>query len=150
MQMATVQQGQVLRFRCSMVLRFTCSMVCIFMCSRPHRFRFRGINRFLVSSPTFSMFQGFFRFHHRHPPSQCMFLSVKVLSHGSLHKKKNAFEHLRQGTRTVRQYERKFSRLCRFVGYVDKPGDPALRILPYGYGPVYVVGVLVAGGEIGR
>ena len=33
---------------------------------------------------------------------------------------------------------------------VDKPGDPALRILPYGYGPVYVVGALVATGEIGH
>ena len=33
---------------------------------------------------------------------------------------------------------------------VDKPGDPALRILAYGYGPVYVVGALVAAGEIGR
>ncbi|KAF2610048.1 hypothetical protein F2Q70_00011647 [Brassica cretica] len=32
---------------------------------------------------------------------------------------------------------------------VDKPGDPALMILPYGYGPVYVVGALVAAGEIG-
>ena len=33
---------------------------------------------------------------------------------------------------------------------VDKPGNPALRILPYGYGPIYVVGGLVAAGEIGR
>ncbi|KAF3547523.1 hypothetical protein DY000_02008237 [Brassica cretica] len=32
----------------------------------------------------------------------------------------------------------------------DKPGDPDLRILPYGYGLVYVVGALVAAGEIGR
>ncbi|KAF3585421.1 hypothetical protein F2Q69_00030217 [Brassica cretica] len=31
----------------------------------------------------------------------------------------------------------------------DKPGDPALGILQYGYGPVYVVGALVAAGEIG-
>ncbi|KAF2570909.1 hypothetical protein F2Q70_00002677 [Brassica cretica] len=31
----------------------------------------------------------------------------------------------------------------------DKPGNPVLRILPYGYGPVYVVGALVAAGEIG-
>ncbi|KAF2561962.1 hypothetical protein F2Q70_00017523 [Brassica cretica] len=35
-------------------------------------------------------------------------------------------------------------------GLVDKEGDPALRILPYGYGPVYVVGALVAAGEIAR
>ncbi|KAH0867226.1 hypothetical protein HID58_074248, partial [Brassica napus] len=33
---------------------------------------------------------------------------------------------------------------------VDEPGGLALRILPYGYGPVYVVGVLVAAGEIDR
>lgn len=33
---------------------------------------------------------------------------------------------------------------------VDKPEDPALRILPCGYGPVYVVGALVAAGEIIR
>ncbi|WZZ70840.1 hypothetical protein YC2023_082210 [Brassica napus] len=32
----------------------------------------------------------------------------------------------------------------------DKPGDPALRILPYWYGPAYVVGALAAAGEIGR
>ncbi|KAF3540494.1 hypothetical protein F2Q69_00023087 [Brassica cretica] len=36
------------------------------------------------------------------------------------------------------------------VSIVDKLGDPALRILPYGYGPVYVIGALVAAGEIGR
>ncbi|KAF2573149.1 hypothetical protein F2Q70_00005169 [Brassica cretica] len=29
---------------------------------------------------------------------------------------------------------------------VDKPGDPALRVVPYGYGLVYVVSALVAGG----
>ena len=33
---------------------------------------------------------------------------------------------------------------------VDKPGDHVLRILPYGYGLVYVVSALVAAGEIGR
>ena len=33
---------------------------------------------------------------------------------------------------------------------VDKPGDPAFRLLPYGYGPVYVVSALVAAGDIGR
>ncbi|KAF3540824.1 hypothetical protein F2Q69_00024243 [Brassica cretica] len=31
---------------------------------------------------------------------------------------------------------------------VDKPGDPALRILPYGYGPVYVVDALAAAGRL--
>ena len=31
---------------------------------------------------------------------------------------------------------------------VDKQGDPASRILPYGYGPVYVVDTLVAAGEM--
>ena len=36
------------------------------------------------------------------------------------------------------------------VEIVDKPGDPAFRILPYGYGPVYVVGALVVAGEICR
>ncbi|KAF2538742.1 hypothetical protein F2Q68_00021782 [Brassica cretica] len=36
------------------------------------------------------------------------------------------------------------------VKVVDEPGALALRILPYGYGPVYVVGVLVAAGEIDR
>ena len=34
------------------------------------------------------------------------------------------------------------------VSIVDKPGDPTLRILPYGYGPVYAVDVLVAAGKI--
>ena len=29
---------------------------------------------------------------------------------------------------------------------VDKPRDPASRILPYGYGLVYVVDILVAAG----
>ena len=33
---------------------------------------------------------------------------------------------------------------------VDKLGDPALRIQPYGYGPISVVGTLVAAGDIGR
>ncbi|KAF2616530.1 hypothetical protein F2Q68_00040012 [Brassica cretica] len=33
---------------------------------------------------------------------------------------------------------------------VDKLGDPALRILPYGYGPISVIGALVAAGDIGR
>ncbi|KAF3556196.1 hypothetical protein F2Q69_00012658 [Brassica cretica] len=33
---------------------------------------------------------------------------------------------------------------------IDKPRDPSLRILPYGYVPVYVVGAFVAAGEIGR
>ncbi|KAF3498397.1 hypothetical protein DY000_02053634 [Brassica cretica] len=33
---------------------------------------------------------------------------------------------------------------------VDKLGDPALRTLPYGYGPISVVGTLVAAGDIGR
>ena len=33
---------------------------------------------------------------------------------------------------------------------VDKPGDPAFRILPSGYGPVYVFGAFVAAEEIGR
>ncbi|KAF2559769.1 hypothetical protein F2Q68_00015256 [Brassica cretica] len=42
------------------------------------------------------------------------------------------------------------SRTGPFLPPVDKPGDPALRILPYGYGPAYVVGALVAAGEIGR
>ncbi|KAG2275951.1 hypothetical protein Bca52824_058506 [Brassica carinata] len=34
------------------------------------------------------------------------------------------------------------------VEVVDEPGGLALRILPYGYGPVYVVVVLVAAGEV--
>ncbi|KAH0898840.1 hypothetical protein HID58_048408 [Brassica napus] len=38
----------------------------------------------------------------------------------------------------------------RHVIEFDKPEDPALRVLPYGYGPVYVVGALEAAGEIGR
>ena len=33
---------------------------------------------------------------------------------------------------------------------VDKLGYPALRVVPYGYGPVYVVGALVITEEIGR
>ena len=33
---------------------------------------------------------------------------------------------------------------------VDEPGDPALKILPYGYGIVYAIGALVAAGGIGR
>ena len=32
---------------------------------------------------------------------------------------------------------------------VDKPGDPDLRVVPYGYGLVYVVSVLVAVRKIG-
>ena len=33
---------------------------------------------------------------------------------------------------------------------VDKPRDPTSRILPYGYGPVYVVDTLIAAGEMDR
>ena len=33
-----------------------------------------------------------------------------------MHQKKNAFEHLRQGTRSVREYEREFCQLCLFAG----------------------------------
>ena len=32
---------------------------------------------------------------------------------------------------------------------VDKPGDPALRVVPYGYGLVYVVSALVAVRKVG-
>ena len=34
----------------------------------------------------------------------------------ALHQKRNAFEHLRQGTRSVREYEREFCKLCLFAG----------------------------------
>ena len=32
---------------------------------------------------------------------------------------------------------------------VDKPGDPALGVVPYGYGLVYVVSALVAERKVG-
>ena len=32
---------------------------------------------------------------------------------------------------------------------VDKPGDPALRIVPYGYGLVYVISALVEIRKVG-
>ncbi|KAF3537915.1 hypothetical protein F2Q69_00024236 [Brassica cretica] len=35
-----------------------------------------------------------------------------------------------------------------FTLSLDKPRDPALRILPYGYGPVYVVDALAAVGGL--
>ena len=32
---------------------------------------------------------------------------------------------------------------------VDKPGDPALRVMPYGYGLLYIVSALVAVRKVG-
>ena len=40
----------------------------------------------------------------------------KYFSREALHEKKNDFEHLRQGTKSVREYEREFNQLRRFVG----------------------------------
>ena len=40
----------------------------------------------------------------------------KYFPREALHQKRNAFEHLRQGTRSVREYEREFCQLRLFAG----------------------------------
>ena len=53
----------------------------------------------------------------------------KYFPREALHQMKNAFEHLRQGTRTVRKYGLEFSLLCRFSGSAIDEEDLIMKFL---------------------
>ncbi|XP_048593813.1 uncharacterized protein LOC125577102 [Brassica napus] len=53
----------------------------------------------------------------------------KYFPREALHEKKNDFEHLRQGAKSVREYEREFNQLRRFVGNTIDEEDLIRRFL---------------------
>ena len=53
----------------------------------------------------------------------------KYFPREALHEKKNDFEHLRQGAKSVREYEREFNQLRRFVGNQIEEEDIIRRFL---------------------
>ncbi|XP_048635110.1 uncharacterized protein LOC106428537 [Brassica napus] len=53
----------------------------------------------------------------------------KYFPREALHEKKNDFEHLRQGAKSVREYEREFNQLRRFVGNTIDVEDLIRRFL---------------------
>ncbi|KAF3545968.1 hypothetical protein DY000_02006416 [Brassica cretica] len=65
--------------------------------------------------PLFSRFRQF-RFRGINSPDFLVAFDKKYFPRETLHQKKTAFEHLRQGTRSVREYEREFCQLCLFDG----------------------------------